>query len=48
MTDLIVNPDCQLCHGNGIIREQRPDYWGTPAHEYVMCDCFEEEEDAKT
>ena len=45
MTDLIANPDCLLCKGTGVIMERRPDYWGMPCSEFVMCDCFEEEED---
>jgi len=44
MTDLIANPDCVLCHGTGIIRERRPDYWGMPAYEWVMCDCIDHNE----
>ena len=52
MTDLIANPDCPMCKGTGTIREQRPDYWGMPAHEFVLCLCYDygpyntEEEDA--
>jgi len=25
-----------------MIKERRPDYWGMPAHEWVLCDCFED------
>jgi len=45
VTDLIANPDCILCHGTGTIRERRPDYWGLPAYEYVLCDCIDDEKD---
>ena len=41
MTDLLANPDCKLCHGTGMIRERRPDYWGMPAYEWITCDCYE-------
>jgi len=45
MTDLLANPDCKLCHGTGTIRERRPDYWGMPAYERIICDCYEPEEE---
>ena len=42
MTDLLANPDCKLCYGTGTIRERRPDYWGMPSYEWVLCLCYDE------
>ena len=44
MTDLIANPDCKLCSGTGTIKERRPDFWGMPAYEWVLCDCIDHNE----
>jgi len=43
-TDMLPLPDCVLCGGTGLIKEQRPNYWGLAAYEWVICDCIDDNE----
>ena len=35
------DPYCPMCHGDGIYREYRGEYWGMPAYEWAICLCVD-------